>query len=102
MCGQPYWPEQVQICGNEALSNHCGHTVGIASPMNNSDLWTALQTETGKDRHVCKLVIYSMIFGMSNIVCVARENGLEVEDLVAIRMAFDNFIHREHKANATT
>lgn len=57
---------------------------------NNSDLWEYLENESGIDRHVCKVVVYCLIFGR-NIVQTARDYKLEIEDLVAIRMAFNDF-----------
>lgn len=62
---------------------------------NNSDLWKYIEAETRIDRTTCKVVVYSLIFGR-NIVKTARDYKLEIEDLVDIRMAFNDFVkHRK-------
>lgn len=57
----------------------------------NSDLWEYVQKESRIDRHICKVVVYSLILGQ-NIVKAARDYKLEIEDLIEIRMAFNDFV----------
>jgi hypothetical protein len=56
---------------------------------NHSNLWNEIAEKTRVNRHVVKCVVYSMLFG-SNIVSVMLDHKLEIEDVVSIRMAFDN------------
>ena len=56
-----------------------------------SDLWKYVKDETGFDKTVSKSVVYSMLFGF-NIVTMMKNFKLEIEDVVNIRAAFNEFI----------
>jgi hypothetical protein len=60
-----------------------------------ADLWYFVSNNTEIDRDVCKMVIYRMLFG-TDLVEAAIECGLTVDEMVNIRMAFDQYTH-EHK-----
>jgi len=60
-----------------------------------ADLWDFISNDTGMDRHICKTVIYMMLFG-ATLVEYAIKCGLTVDEIVAIRMAFDQYTY-EHK-----
>ncbi len=60
-----------------------------------ADLWLFIANETEIDRHICKMVIFRMLFGV-NLVEGAIEYGLTVDEMVNIRTAFDQYTH-EHK-----
>ena len=58
-------------------------------------LWDFISNDTEIDRDICKTVIYMMLFGLG-LVKYAIKRGLDVDDIVRIRMAFDQYTH-EHK-----
>ena len=60
-----------------------------------SDLWTFISNDTEIDRDICKAVIYQILFGL-HVVKYAIKRGLSVDDVVAIRLAFDQYTY-EHK-----
>jgi len=62
-----------------------------------ADLWDFVHNETEIDRHICKTVIFQMLFGFY-LIEVAIEHGLTVDEMVHIRMAFDQYTH-EHRSN---
>ena len=53
-------------------------------------IWDYIHVETGLETHVIKMVVFAMILGL-NVVKVACEHQLTIDDMVAIRMAFDDF-----------
>ena len=60
-----------------------------------ADLWDFIANDTGFDRHLCKTVIFQMLFGL-HLIEVAIKRGLTVDEMVCIRAAFDQYTH-EHK-----
>jgi len=58
-------------------------------------LWDYIASETGLSRHLCKQVIFQMLFG-SYVIDTAIRYGLTVDEIVDIRMAFDEYTY-EHK-----
>lgn len=47
--------------------------------------------KTGLDRAACKSLIYAMIYG-GPVIGVCKYNKLDLDSIIAIRMAFDDFI----------
>jgi len=64
-----------------------------------ADLWDFISNDTGIDRHICKTVIYLMLFGVG-LVEYAVEHGLTVDEMVSIRTSFDQYTY-EHKKEET-
>ena len=60
-----------------------------------ADLWDFISNDTEIDRHICKTVIFQMMFGVGTVEC-ALKHGLRVDEMVSIRMAFDQYTY-EHK-----
>jgi hypothetical protein len=55
------------------------------------NLWDFIVEKTGFDRHVCKEVVFGLLYnGM--IIDVCRKNTLMIEDVIDIRMAFDEYM----------
>jgi len=66
--------------------------------LNNSDLWEALAKETGLDRSKCKVILYGLLYG--RIVPACKAAKASVDDVVQIRVAFDDFIEGRLKDHA--
>jgi len=64
-----------------------------------ADLWDFISNDTGIDRDLCKTIILQMIYG-ANVVKPAIACGLRVDELIDIRMAFDQYTY-EHKKEGT-
>jgi hypothetical protein len=60
---------------------------------NHSNRWDEIAEKTEIDRCTVKFVVYSLLFG-NNIVSVMLEHKLEIEDVVNIRMAFNDIMRR--------
>jgi hypothetical protein len=60
-----------------------------------ADLWTFISNDTEIERDLCKTIIFQMIFG-DLVIETAIACGLRVDEIVAIRMAFDQYTY-EHK-----
>lgn len=60
-----------------------------------ADLWDYISNDTEIDCHICKAVIYRMLFGDYLIEC-AIVHGLRIDEMVSIRTAFDQYTY-EHK-----
>ena len=65
------------------------------------DLWDFISNDTEIDRHICKTVIYHMLFGANLIVC-AIQHGLRVDEIVSIRMAFDQYTYKHKEQQCRT
>lgn len=61
-----------------------------------ADLWDFISNDTGIDRDVCKTVILQMIYG-ALIIKTAITCGLRVDEMIDIRMAFDQYTHEHQK-----
>lgn len=60
-----------------------------------ADLWYFISNDTGIDSHICKTVIFHLLHG-TQLVEVVIKYGLTVDEMVSIRMAFDQYT-QEHK-----
>lgn len=56
-----------------------------------SKLWEYIKSETTFDKTVSKTVVYAMLFG-ANIINIMKNFRLEIEDVLAIRAAFNEFV----------
>lgn len=56
-----------------------------------SKLWEYIKSETAFDKSTSKPVVYSMLFGF-NIITMMMNFRLEIEDVLAIRAAFNEFV----------
>jgi hypothetical protein len=55
------------------------------------NLWDFIQEKTKFDRGVCKEVVFALLYnGM--IIDVCQKNILMIEDVIEIRMAFDDYM----------
>jgi len=64
-----------------------------------ADLWYFISNETEIDRHVCKEVVFQIIFG-AKVIETAIEYGLMLAEMVCIRAAFDQYTHEHRKSDA--
>lgn len=56
-----------------------------------SKLWEYIKSETAFDKSISKPIVYSMLFGF-NIITMMKNFKLEIEDVLAIRAAFNEFV----------
>jgi hypothetical protein len=62
----------------------------LESLYDNKELWDRLVEETGLERHIVQCVVKSLLYG--GIVRVCVNQGITIEEAVAVRCAFDDFV----------
>lgn len=78
------------------ISPKTGNACEEPKQHNHSQMWDKIAEETKVDRFLCKRLIYAMLFGLCTMD-VITEHGLSVDQVVEIRMAFDECSHRISK-----
>lgn len=66
--------------------------------LSNNNTWSALAKETGLDRDKCKIVLFGLLYG--GIIPACKAAKATVEDVVQIRVAFDDLIEGRIDGNA--
>ena len=62
----------------------------LAELCNNTELWDYIVKDTGLERHIVQCVVKAMLYGCIVKICVNQ--GITIEEAVAIRTAFDDFV----------
>ncbi len=55
------------------------------------ECWDYIVARTGYERHICKGLIYSMLYGL-HVIDICKRSSLTMYEVTRIRMAFDDFI----------